>query len=341
MVLAIPLIILIYALFSLAAPQMSHAMMAPIVAFFKQLFSPLPIERLVGWLADKTVALADLFARSMGNAFDGQSPQVRDYLAHHGEIAKYNQNSLERTKALLWGYSNWNTNVDLPRAIKDSTGPLGVRVKALEHAKGKTRPAGLTGPQVGVVAHKAATVTIPAKIQKDIAEIEWLRSQHKLIYDITHLHKVPARGVPVEATQTGAQALARAKAQANARFKRLEKLLGATGLVAAMSVALGLPLAKMLKCNHFKALKRLPACGPGSVLAGLAGLFADILAFSAICELLPVMEKGLELVEPAIVSFTSGAAAKLCSGNYKQPAALTVPALRLPAFAGTPTIHLP
>lgn len=332
MVLAIPLIILIYALFSLAAPQMSHAMMAPIVAFFKQLFSPLPIERLVGWLADKTVALADLFARSMGNAFDGQSPQVRDYLAHHGEIAKYNQNSLERTKALLWGYSNWNTNVDLPRAIKDSTGPLGVRVKALEHAKGKTRPAGLTGPQVGVIAHKAATVTIPAKIQKDIAEIEWLRSQHKLIYDITHLHKVPARGVPVEATQTGAQALARAKAQANARFKRLEKLLGASGLVAAMGVAVGLPLAKMLKCNSFKALRRLPPCGPGSIMAGLAGLLIDAAILSDICAAFPLFDQGLALIEKPLVEFTSEVAGGLCHGDFTAPPAIklnyrTTPAL--------------
>lgn len=340
MVLALPLIALVVVVFALSAPQMSHAMMAPIVAFFKQLFSPIPLMHLVEWLTDKTVALADLFARSMGQQFETGWRPLRDYFAHHGEIAKYNQNSQERTKALLWGYANWNTNVDLPRAIRDTTGPLGARVVALEHAKGKTRPVGVTGQQVAVIARKSATVTIPAKIQHDIAEIEWLRAQHKLIFDITRLHHPVAVGPPVEATQTGTQAIARSKAQADARFRRLEKLLGASGLVGAMSLALGLPLAKMLKCNHFKALKRLPACGPGSVLAGLAGLFADILAFSAICELLPVMEKGLELVEPALVSFTSGAAAKLCSGNYTKPAALVVPALKLKAFTVAPTLHL-
>lgn len=341
MVLALPIILLVVLVFSLSAPQMSHAMMAPIVAFFKQLFSPVPLERLVAWLAGKTVALADLFARSMGQLFEGGRRDLRDYFAHHGEIAKYNQNSLERTKALLWGYSNWNTNVDLPRAIKDTTGPLGTRVVALERSRGKARPVGVTGPQAAAIAHKSATVTIPASIRHDVNEIEWLRAQHKLIFDITHLHRAPTPRIPVEATQTGAQAIARERARVNARFKRLEHLLGVSGLVGAMGLALGLPLAKMLKCNSFKALKRLPACGPGSVLAGLAGLFADILAFSAICELLPLMEKGLELVEPAIVDFTSGAAAVICRGSYNPSARLAVPPLSLPSFAVSPTLHLP
>lgn len=341
MVLAIPLILLVALCFQVSAPQMSQAMMAPIVAFFKQLFSPLPLERLVSWLAGKTTALADLFARSMGNAFESNWRSLRDYFAHHGEIAKYDQNAIERTKALLSRYAHWNTTIDLPRAIKDTTGPIGTRVGALEKSKGKTRPVGVTGPQAAAIAHKSATVTIPAKIQHDISEIEWLRSQHKLIFDITHLHRAPPARIPVEATQTGAQAIARERTRVNARFKRLEHLLGAAGLVGAMGLAMGLPLAKMLKCNHFKALKRLPACGPGSLLAGLAGLFADIIAFSAICQLLPVMEKGLELVEPGIVEFTSGTAAQICRGNYTAPPALSIPALRLPAFAGVPTIHLP
>lgn len=360
----IEIAILVEAILGLVLPAMARAITEPIVYFVKGVLGGVGVViHGLEWLTGKRLQLEDWFARSVATLFVENWRPLRNFFAGHGEVAHWNAHAIARNAVTLGRYAQWNTTVAVPRAIRDTTGPIGKRVTAIERQRAKAVPPGVTGPVAKTIATKAAITTIPKVIQNDIAAIEWLKGHQKLIDDITRItpiltnpHPIPVAhggtGVPVgvgrypiPGTLGGAVGagvgITGSEARTNARLRRLEKLLGVSGMTAAMALVLGLPLGRMLKCNHFKALKRLPACGPGSLLAGLAGLFADILAFSAICQLLPVMEKGLELVEPAIVSFTSGAAAKLCSGNYKKPAAVAVPALRLQAFTAAPTLHLP
>lgn len=129
--------------------------------------------------------------------------------------------------------------------------------------------------------------------------------------------------------------------QINSRIGELEK--AGVAVVGAATIAAVIEHEwPFWKCGNVKTVGRALCRMPIKALEGLLGLLGDAFVFSAICEVLPTLEKGLELIEPEITKFTSGAAAVLCRGRYKPAAALAVPALHLPTATATlPTLQLP
>lgn len=126
-----------------------------------------------------------------------------------------------------------------------------------------------------------------------------------------------------------------------ARLRAVEKeaAVGAAAYALARTIAHEFPY---FQCTNVKSVGKALCNFPVKALEGLLGLLAGALTFSAICEVLPVLEKGLEITEPFITSFTSGAAAVLCKGNYTATKPLAVPALQLPSESTQiPTLQLP
>ena len=97
-----------------------------------------------------------------------------------------------------------------------------------------------------------------------------------------------------------------------------------------------------LRCSNVKKIGS-QLCGmPTGLFESLLALVTDFLVLTNICTVIPILEQGFEVVEPAIAELTSGAAALLCAGRYPGPPALGVPALKLPASpVGLPALQLP
>lgn len=117
--------------------------------------------------------------------------------------------------------------------------------------------------------------------------------------------------------------------------------LGPLALLALTPIAIQ-TLIGLLECKNVqRGLKKF--CGmPGHLFNDFLALLADFFILTNICTILPWLEEGFNLIEPAIAEVTAGAAAIACSNNYARPAALRVPALRLPPSPSRlPVLQLP
>jgi len=228
----------------------------------------------------------------------------------------------------LQRFAQWMVAVALPDTIAAARAGLGKSVHDVTKIV-KTLPGQII-------------TTIPKAIRNDIGAIQWLADHLKAIERAIARSGSAAVSLPIAAAE---RLLLPIEARIAALTKKLTWIqkIGLTGAAAA-TVALGIERLGLnwIKCENNRTVGRA-ICGlPAKALEGLLSLLTDALAFSAVCELLPLMEKGLELVEPGIVDLTTGAAAILCRGKYTEAKALAVPALRLPALpTGVPTLQLP
>lgn len=127
------------------------------------------------------------------------------------------------------------------------------------------------------------------------------------------------------------------KKRENDRWKHL----GPLALLAMTPFALK-TLIGLLECKNVgRSLKKF--CGaPGHLVDDFLALLADFFILTNICTILPWLEQGFNLIEPAIAEVTAGAAAIACSDGYDKPAALRVPTLHLPPSPSRlPVLQLP
>jgi len=228
----------------------------------------------------------------------------------------------------LQRFAQWTVTVALPDTIAAARAGLGKSVHDV----------------TTIVKHLPGQIitTIPKAIRNDIGAVQWLAEHLKAIERAIARSGSAAVGLTIGAAE-------RLLLPIDARIAALTKKLTWAqkfGLAGAATATVALGIEKLglnwIKCENNRTVGKA-ICGlPAKALEGLLSLLTDALALSAICQLLPLMEKGLELVEPGITEFTTGAAALLCKGQYAETPALTVPALRLPASPlGTPTLQLP
>lgn len=228
----------------------------------------------------------------------------------------------------LQRFATWTVHVAIPDAITAARSGLGKTVhdvtKIVQTLPGKT------------------ITVLPKAIRNDIGAIQWLAEHLKAVERAVARSGSAAVSLPVGKAEGLLDSIDRRIAALTKKLSWVQKI-GLTGAAAA-TVALGVERLGLnwIKCENNKKVGKA-ICGlPAKALEGLLSLLTDALAFSAVCELLPLMEKGLELVEPEIVEVTTGAAAILCRGRYQAATPLAIPALRLPVTpAGFPTLQLP
>lgn len=126
--------------------------------------------------------------------------------------------------------------------------------------------------------------------------------------------------------------------------KRHVSLLHRLGPLAFMALPVGgaLLLQTLIRCKNFK--RGLPkfCAAPSHLIDDFLALLTDFFILSNICTILPWLEQGFNLIEPAIAEVTAGAAAIACSDGYDKPIALRVPALHLPPSPSRlPVLQLP
>lgn len=118
------------------------------------------------------------------------------------------------------------------------------------------------------------------------------------------------------------------------RLRRLEALLGVTGLAIAMANVLGLGAnwRCLTRGNIGRTARKL--CGlPSHVLDDLLGLLVDVVLVADICQVITLLTEGLSIIQGPIDTLVTVAEGALCHGDYNAPPAADV-TLDLPPVSG-------
>lgn len=121
------------------------------------------------------------------------------------------------------------------------------------------------------------------------------------------------------------------------RLRRLEGLLGVTGIATVMAMALGLPDWRCITRGNLGRTSRALCGVSGAFLDDILGLLTDFLIIENICKVLPWLEEAASVVGvPLVEGIAHVANAGVCPGSTLAPK-LRPPALALPAVEG---VHL-
>lgn len=128
--------------------------------------------------------------------------------------------------------------------------------------------------------------------------------------------------------------LTRRWARIERRLRRMEALLGVTGLAIAMANVLGLPNWRCLTRGNVGRVAR-HLCGlPARAIEDLLGLLVDLYVLQHVCDLLTLMEQGFSLIEPEITALVDAAGDMFAHCQYDLPPDPDGTFLSLPPVGG-------
>lgn len=290
------------------------------------------LEDLDHAVIDKMSEAALGFEQAMGFFFH-QSAHLQGWIAH--EVWTTAKNS--------YHFGDWLIHTHIPTALRyalDVLFPWPKVVRTIAHLIRANLP------KVTHIAHAAAhaavtpiyrTVTIP-----HLGEIQWIHRHWKTLTAALATAGAIALhpGIAIPRVWHGIDELKHRLAHLEHRLHRVEGLLGATVLAAAMANVLGLKNPRCLRSGPVGRTARA-LCGMSrGALDDLLGLLVDVLILEDICQVIPLLEDGLSLIEGPLNAFIGGLEAALCHGDYDRPPQLSVAALSLPPVSGL-TLSLP
>jgi hypothetical protein len=137
------------------------------------------------------------------------------------------------------------------------------------------------------IAHEAASVSIPKVTIPYLGELDWLHKHWRaLIAALAAAGSIAvAPGLAIPKVWRGIDELLHSRSITNRRLSRLEGLLGATALAAAMANVLGLRSARCLRSGNLGRLSRAVCGFDSSLLSSLLGLTAAVGGTLSIVEL--------------------------------------------------------
>ena len=297
----------------------------------------------VPWIGSQVIELTKWLAHSIGAHFSQVEGHAVNWLSAFADYLDYTAESIAGIMYDLRDAMHWLVLHEIPKlihalpnAVSTVTHAITKRVTVIERSVVKLP--GLTKAEVKA----AVAVAIPGLIAHDLPSFDWLRKHLKALERVIAAGGAGAIAGILDWERGIGGRLDKDIAGIRKRIGKLEKL--SAGEIAAGAVAIA--LAKLglswIRCENNKAVGKA-ICGlPSNLLQDLLGLLTDVLVLTNICTVIPILEQGFEVVEPAIAELTSGAAALLCAGRYPGPPALGVPALKLPASpVGLPALQLP
>jgi hypothetical protein len=235
----------------------------------------------------------------------------------------------------------WLVHVYVPSAIHDATSILARTTHAVTHTVTRVERVVIHTPAIAKAAAHAAvaplyrTVAIP-----HLGELQWLHRHWKAI--------------TAAAAAAGSAALAPALAlprlwrgiddvqsdlrKAMKRVRRVEALLGATAMAAAMANVLGIPNPKCLRRGPLGRIARL-LCGVDSWIIDLLVL-GSVEAFVAsdLCGFTDLLIAEATSLRPALMELVSVEDALINCHGASSPARLALPPVSLPARVDSLTL---
>ena len=223
----------------------------------------------------------------------------------------------------------------IPRAINARTKPLDRRIDVAE-AEAKAA-AGRAHSAVTII-NRAGTVQKVTKIERvampHAREWEWIHKHWKAVTAAV----LGAAALPVAVDVPAAPSLpipfGRTVRQIKRRLRRVEALLGVTAFAAVMARVLRIPSPHCLTRGPIgKVARRL--CGLGSeALNDLLSLLVDVVLVADICQVVNMLESGLEIIQGPLDDIVGVVGGSLCHGDYAAPPNVGPFVLSLPAVTG-------
>jgi hypothetical protein len=262
-----------------------------------------------------------------------QSARLQGWITD--ETVKLAQDTLHMGQWLVHSY--------VPAAIHDATHLLSRAVHATTTTITRVERVVVHTPAVAKAAAHAAvaplyrTVAIP-----HLGELQWIHRHWKALTRAAAAASAAALapGIAFPRLWHGIDDLRRIHVSVNRRLLRVEGLLGATAMAAAMANVLGLRSARCLRSGPLGKVSRA-VCGlSGGALNDLLSLIADVLIITEICEVIPLMEQGFNVIAGPLSGLIGEAGAALCGGDFDEPPTLDIRTLSIPALVGVSAVEV-
>ena len=255
-----------------------------------------------------------------------------------GHLVEWTALEIQNTTNDVLGWGKWLLHVRLPKWAKWISYVAFPWVLVGKYVRNLIRYAIAHMARVTrVIVHEGGVVagrlprTLERRLSKDENWLKWLALAVGGVLGglyLPHPHKLPSMGGVW-------RGLTKRLARIERRLKRLEGLLGAAGMAAAMANALGLPNWRCITRGNLGRVSRA-ICGLSSAaLQDLLGLIADVLLLEYLCDAITLMEDGFALIEPELSAFIDGAAAMFIHCGYEFPPTRNPPQLYVPDTAFT------
>jgi hypothetical protein len=237
----------------------------------------------------------------------------------------------------------WLVHSYVPSVVHDATHLLGRATHTLTHTVTRVERVVVHTPAVAKAAAHAAvaplyrTVAIP-----HLGELQWIHHHWKALTRAAAAAGsiALAPGLAIPRVWHGIDELRHSRVISNQRLRRLEGLLGATAMAAAMANVLGLRNPNCLRKGPLGKVSRA-LCGlSANALNDVLGLLVDVLVISEICEVIPLMEQGFNVIAEPLAGLIGEAGAALCGGDFDAPPELAIQALSLPTLVGVTAVEV-
>lgn len=341
MPLLLPLVEWLVPLLALALCALVAAFAVPIVNFVHTGITW--FDKAITFLTNKAIDLGIEFTQWLAPHFLENAHRIVNYFHQLGQLAFYAGHFAWRTATTVANFDNWLLHVYLPRKFSALTGHAVDLTKTIYRTIPLSK-AQLSHIESAIESHLRAAIagTIPIAVPHTWPKINWTPKRWREWLGLAAGAGALALPGALAWEREFGKTLGKIESTVGTRLRKMNWLLafaGAGTLVFAGLAKLGL---QWLKCGNVNRLGRVICKMPVNFLEDILGLLTDFLILTNICQVIPLLEDGFNLVEPLIVDFTSGAAALACADKYGSAPALSIPALRLPASPlGLPTLQLP
>ena len=341
MVLAIPLLLIAAILVAYGSAATAKQTANAFVTFLN--FAIPQLGDAVAWVTKHSIDLAKYLTHALGVNWSSRVGNLVYWFTGLNQIAKWQVGLAFKTAFELRDFAQKTVTVYIPHAIHAAVGDLRKTVTGTVKVITKVERIVVHVPaQATTAARKAIAATIPAAIARELPLLGWIRKNLKAIKRAVWVAAAIAGAVPglLHLPIHWPHGLtARQLRRLNRVWSRVFSTAGVAAIVALGLSALGLG---WVRCSNVKKFGRSVCRMPTHLLDDLLGLLTDFLVLTNACALIPILEDGVKLVEPAVEAFTTGAQAVICYGRYPAPPTLNVPALHLPiASTSIPTLQLP
>jgi hypothetical protein len=337
--LAIPLIVLLALFVSMGMATLQRNVSGGFVQWAASAFRKIPLFG--GFTIDQIVKMDRFVTHQLGRAFNAVESQGVKWLtdlSHYQDVVGY--------WSLYWPIGLYHAvhrllTHSIPRAVTARTAPLSRQVDAAE-AQAKAA--------AGIAHTLPRTVKAHDRTQ-EVTRIETVAMPHAGEWNWIHDHFDTLKK-SVAAAAAGAIGLALPHApslpvpwgltarQLRRRLGRAEALLGVTAFTAVLAATLGVSVRCLRPTGPLSRVSRR-LCGlSGAALNDLLSLIADVLIITEICEVIPLMEQGFNVIAEPLSGLIGEAGAALCGGDFDPPPTLSLPTLSLPALVGVTAVEV-
>lgn len=331
-IILVPIAVILTAYVAYAASQQSHAWADAIVRGFTAWIVKLP---LVGEAVERLITSgATWIANKLGNYFLQKAERVINWIGGLAHYARMVANATIDWPVELLSTVRWLLTQEIPHLIRGLPNAVTKLVhQAQAIIRGLERDVGRLTAHLPGQVRRLIHAGLIGLLGPFLLPLRWLLKVWRVIsHAAVHAGGIAVPWIEVPRVRKRLRKL-------EADTTKLWKLLGVAGAAALIARALQINVRCVTRGPLGKVARRL--CGiSATALEDLLGLIADVVIVTEICEVIPYLEQGLNVIAGPLSNLIGEAGAALCGDDFDPPPRLSVPALSLPALVGVTAVEV-